>query len=346
MTKNFPSECEFLCVADKQIVTKGGHIPIRSTCQIPHLDIVTEAHIDKDENDPDPYIDFDKITSGQDLDYQNAACSALQTLYDAYLLSTEQNPVQFMNQIFEKLKSMAFEMLPCRPSGRTRRNPGWNKYVKKSQQEYEIAEALWDLSGRSPHGPLAQNLTRAKAYGRLCIRKMKRNIQKSIAEQMADDFSAATEKHDKLRAWQPVRAAIKGSASACSPIIEGHRSTESIAYFWKDYYKSKLNGTDGALPEPSSFSLKLREMASESDTKLKITPSQVLNSLETMNLDCSYYDKCGPKLFRVGSKNGYQLPLRFSEIFANLLESFINMPLDTQIELLSSGSNFRFRETF
>jgi hypothetical protein len=76
---------------------------------------------------------------------------------------------------------------------------------------------------------------------------MKANIRKSIATRMAEDYSDPTH-IDRSKCWKPVRAVIKGNATATSPIIEGLRKTADIAEFWRKYYTQKLNATEGPLP--------------------------------------------------------------------------------------------------
>ena len=125
---------------------------------------------------------------------QKEACSLLATVYENYVKSDNKNPIETMNTIFKSLGSLAEAIFSCRTTTpHKKRTSDWNEYVKRAQTEYELAEAFWDLSDRLPHSPLAQNLAPAKAYRRLCIRKIKQNIQLSVARAKADH----TRKHEK-----------------------------------------------------------------------------------------------------------------------------------------------------
>ena len=72
---------------------------------------------------------------------------------------------------------------------------------------------------------------------------MKRNIQKSIAQAMVDDFCAAAQKHDQSRAWKPVRASVKRHATASSPTIGGKTLTEEIADFLRIHCQKRMAPT-------------------------------------------------------------------------------------------------------
>ena len=94
---------------------------------------------------------------------------------------------------------------------------------------------LWHYSGCNPHGHLAENLKRARLARQNALQQMKNKIRESIAERMAEDYADPTH-IDRSKCWKPVRATIKGNATACSPIIEGRRKTSEIVAFWREHY--------------------------------------------------------------------------------------------------------------
>ena len=94
LVKNFPLDTDFACVADTTIATKGGHIPVVSTAAIPHLSVLEIDSDDDEPSDSDPFIDFDKITAQQDIDFQNAASDLISESYSEFFRSSNSNPIE------------------------------------------------------------------------------------------------------------------------------------------------------------------------------------------------------------------------------------------------------------
>ena len=332
LTFNFPQDSCKACFTDTHIVSKGAHLPVCAEASMPHLDI-DEGFVDDDDidaEDPLAHIDYRQCTDEHDKTFREAANDIFKRFESDHRIQTD--PVEALTAIYKELSDTALCVFPQEKyNPRFKRQPGWNKYVRDAQREYEVAEMLWHYAGCNPHGTLAENLNKARLSRKHALDKMKEKIRESIAEMMADDFSDATH-IDRSKCWKPVRATIKGNATACSPIIEGHRKTSEIVNYWRTYYMDKLAATEGPLPTSDDSLEFLKVTAMESDS-VEIDTESTINAIHAMNMDCAYYDMAGPKMLA-------KVNTGFSELFSKCLTNFLNSDLEDQKFFLRSPNNF------
>ena len=329
LAKNTQENALIECKIDNSLITKGGHKAITAKAKLLHLKIDKQDDNEDVSSSTRPiYINFDKIED-DDLNFFQKDCSKL---IEEFSKNPPQpfNPIAAIKMLFDEIGKLAEVILPQKTfkfPGRPK--PGWTKYVKQANIWCNQAEKLWTESGRSHGTTEEQNYIDAKNYKNKCIRVMKDNTQKSIAEAMVDDLTSSG-KSDKSRAWKPIRSVIKGNTCINSPIINNLKSSKAITQFWSDFYRGKMKGQTSPSDKDWFY---IRDLANKPSKYVTIEPKIVKQPCFMLRTEGAYYDPYSAKLLKI-------LPDSFHEVFASWMTLFINIDPNEQSKFLENTNHF------
>ena len=329
LTKNFPEHALDSCNIDQSLLTRGGHLVIKTIAKIPHLEIdnLDEDNSADHEAHQPIYIDYDKITDGQVEFFRNEAATIISYYRDLHKTS---NPLSTILNVFNRLGSTAKVIFPQKPSihDKMKPKPGWNKYVREAHTRYINAKYDWETMLFPSQGYFADELLESKRQRDNCLKLMELNEKKSVAEALTDDLTATT-KNDRSRCWKPVRNCVKGNACLKTPILDGLKKEQDIVDYWANFYKEKMHGTKHPKLNDSNEFVKLTSKYAQ---EIYITPSTVLKSIGELNSECSYYDEYTPKLIKL-------VNVIFAELYAECINVFLNTSPEKQKCFLYEESN-------
>ena len=247
-------------------------------------------------------------------------------------LKTSYNPLSEMSKLFNKLGSQAQIVFPqIKQKSGKKKNPGWNRYVRKAQKAFKEIDEKWRLANCPKDGELAYQWKKAKDYKKSCIYQMKSHTNQEIANSMCDSITAKT-KEDRSKAWKPLRAVIRGNTCATTPVLNGLRTGKDIVEYWPVFFKGKLGGHSTRVKEDHPELTKLDRTPAE---YIVIKPSDIREGIKDLNTSCAYYDIYTAKLLKyVGPK--------FDTFMALMLSKFINMSLSDQNKCLETQTDHFF----
>ena len=101
-TLNFPENSLRFCKTDLSIVTKGGHLPIKTQAALPHIDLVDVDDEDDDGDDFDaPRVDWKKVTDVQEEEFRYYSAELLNDFKQTEILTND--PIYGITKLYNKI---------------------------------------------------------------------------------------------------------------------------------------------------------------------------------------------------------------------------------------------------
>jgi len=328
LTKNMPQGVLKSCSTNTKLVVKGGHLPLEVVAELPHLEVDNVTSDVNFELPRSSRIDYQKIHQEELFEFRRIIDKIIDDTMKN--LKSPYDPISVISNTFERLGLHARKVFPgIKTNFASKNEPGWNIYVKTAQYNYIYAENAWRSAGCPSTGPLAEHLQQSKDAKQSCLREMKLNSDRTVAELMSDQISGVT-KFDRSKAWKPIRNVIRGNQSETTPVLNDLRNDRDIVSFWSEYYMAKMTGTK-SVPVCDHPELTKLDLTPSED--IVVYPCDVREAIDNLNRDCAYFDQYSPRLLDC-------LGPKFDTFVALMLSKFINMSLFEQNICLSKNPNF------
>lgn len=262
----------------------SDHIPVFSKIDfiIPTKSDTNLKNATKNQNKVSNHLNWKKVPQQAAEIYRQETYTTLKSLATVSLCSereckniTHAKEIDVLHRnLIVGLQNCEFKMNKLIRKGTAYSKPGWNKFVKKSYEEYRECYKNWS-SDKIRSGELFEMMNSKRKQFKRTLKSVQRNKQRILNEKLA----YSCEGKNFMKFWKNVKTMNSNHDNTTEKIGNANGEAE-ICSLWKDHYMTHFNKSD----KTTVRCCDTNTCKNKNSTLFRVTPEKVHESILKLKL--------------------------------------------------------------